>query len=190
MGDIGLMKACIIDSTANELVLVAINGDVVNYHVGVAGARRHTGEILVALDNLLSKTDMEASELEYVGVVVGPGSFTGIRIGVSTANAMAYASGAKLVELTELECLLINHESALGLIDCKHDNYYALYKEGENMEYKAVNVVETQPYEGERVYFTSPDPDNLYKCFIKKLTSGQFSDIAKPYYMKKSSAEA
>ncbi|MBR2480480.1 MAG: tRNA (adenosine(37)-N6)-threonylcarbamoyltransferase complex dimerization subunit type 1 TsaB [Clostridia bacterium] len=184
------MKAVIIDSTASELVLVAVNGEVVKSHLGTAGARRHTGEILTALDKLLSLTNMEASELDYVGVVVGPGSFTGIRIGVSTANAMAYASGAKLVELTELESLLINEERALGLIDCKHDNYYALYKEGASKEYKAVNVVDIQPYEGKKVYFDTPNPQNLYKTFLLKVENNEFSTVAKPYYMKKSSAEA
>ena len=190
MGDIGLMKACIIDSTANELVLVVVDGDSVYSHVGNAGARRHTGEILTALDGLFGKSGMEASELDYVGVVVGPGSFTGIRIGVSTANAMAYASGAKLVEITELESLLIDHEKALGLIDCKHDNYYALYKDGLSLEYRAVNVIDTTPYEGEKVYFTAPDPEKLLKTMLKKIEKGEFSTIAKPYYMKKSSAEA
>lgn len=184
------MKGCIIDSTATELVLVAINGEVIESHIGRAGARRHTGEILTALDELFTKTGMEASDLDYVGVVVGPGSFTGIRIGVSTANAMAYGSGAKLVEITELESLLIEEDTALGLIDCKHDNYYALYKEGENMEYKAVNIVDIEPYPGKKVYFDTPNPSSLLKAFLKKVEKGEFSAIAKPYYMKKSSAEA
>lgn len=184
------MKACIIDSTAGELALAVINGDDEYTHVGKAGARRHTSEILTALDALFLEAKLSPKDLDYVGVVVGPGSFTGIRIGVSTANAMALGSGAKLVEITELESLLIDEEVALGLIDCKHDNYYALFKDGDSLEYKAVNIIDVEPYEGKRVYFTSPEPKNLIKAFKNKVEKGEFSKIAQPYYMKKSSAEA
>ncbi|MBO7178167.1 MAG: tRNA (adenosine(37)-N6)-threonylcarbamoyltransferase complex dimerization subunit type 1 TsaB [Clostridia bacterium] len=182
------MKACIIDSSANELALAVIDGDKIYEYVGNAGARRHTSEILVALDELFIKSGVSASELDYVGVVVGPGSFTGIRIGVSTANAMAYACGAKLVEITDLESMLALEDKALGLIDCKHDNYYCLYKDGENLDYKAQNVSEIE-YAGKRILFTAPNLDNHVLTLKNKVAKGEFSTVAKPFYMKKSSAE-
>jgi len=183
------MKACIIDSSAGELALAVIDGENTYEYVGNAGARRHTSEILVQLDELFKKAEIDARELDYVGVVVGPGSFTGIRIGVSTANAMAYASGAKLVEITELESMLVDEGEALGLIDCKHDNYYALYKDGETLEYKAQNISEID-YEGKRIIFTSPCLEKHVKVLKNKIQKGEFSMVAKPFYMKKSSAEA
>ena len=182
------MKACIIDSSANELALAVIDGDKIYEYVGNAGARRHTSEILVALDELFNKSGVDAKTLDYVGVVVGPGSFTGIRIGVSTANAMAYASGAKLVEITELESMLAYEKTALALIDCKHDNYYCLYKDGESLEYKAQNASEID-YEGSRILFTSPSIKNQVEILKNKISKGEFSSVAKPFYMKKSSAE-
>ena len=170
------MKGCIIDSSASDLALAVIDEDKVYEYVGNAGARRHT------------QSGVSANELDYVGVVVGPGSFTGIRIGVSTANAMAYASGAKLVEITELESMLALEDKALALIDCKHDNYYCLYKDGENLDYKAQNASEID-YAGKRILFTSPSLNNHVLVLKNKVEKGEFSAVAKPFYMKKSSAE-
>ncbi len=184
------MKAIIIDSTASALTLIVLNGDDEYTYVGNEGARRHTSEILVELDKLLAESGIKANEAEYVGVVVGPGSFTGIRIGVATANAIAMASGARLVELTELECMLYAKDRALAMIDCKHDNYYCLLKNGESMEYMAKNISELQDINAERVIYLEPIPKNLIATFRKKVEEQSFSKVAKPYYMKKSSAEA
>ena len=184
------LKASIIDSTANALTLIVLNGDKKEIFVGNEGARRHTSEILTELDKLFERASLKAKELDYVGIVVGPGSFTGIRIGVATANAMALASGAKLVEITELEAMLEGKEDALAMIDCKHDNYYCLYKKGDNMEYMAKNISELAEYECERVIYKEPDAEKLIATFLKKVEEEKFSTVSKPYYMKKSSAEA
>ena len=85
------MKACIIDSSAGELALAVIDGENTYEYVGNAGARRHTSEILVQLDELFKKAEIDARELDYVGVVVGPGSFTGVRSSISAARVFNIA---------------------------------------------------------------------------------------------------
>ncbi|MBQ8178799.1 MAG: tRNA (adenosine(37)-N6)-threonylcarbamoyltransferase complex dimerization subunit type 1 TsaB [Clostridia bacterium] len=167
-----------------------LNGEKEHIYVGNQGARRHTSEILTQLDVLLAESGVKARELDYVGVVVGPGSFTGIRIGTSTANAIAMASGAKIVELTELEAMICDRDSALAMIDCKHDNYYCLLKSGDTLEYMAKNISELSDITLERVIYSEPIPQKLIATFLRKVESQTFSAVAKPYYMKKSSAEA
>ncbi|MBO7156612.1 MAG: tRNA (adenosine(37)-N6)-threonylcarbamoyltransferase complex dimerization subunit type 1 TsaB [Clostridia bacterium] len=184
------MKAAIIDSTATELLLIVIKDQEEYVYVGNKGARRHTSEILTELDKLFTDAGISARELNYVGVVVGAGSFTGIRIGVATANAMAYASGAKIVELTEMEALIIDEERALALIDCKHNNYYAMVKDDGVREYLAISGEEADKYDLKKVYYTAPEPQKVIKTFLEKVNRGEFSAVAKPFYLKKSSAEA
>ena len=184
------LKATIIDSTATELLLIVINGRDEHIYVGNKGARRHTSEILTELDKLFTEAGISAKDLDYVGVVVGAGSFTGIRIGVATANAMAYASGAKIVELTEMEALVIDEEKALALIDCKHNNFYAMVKDGDTKEYLAISGEEADKYDLKKVYYTMPEPQKIIKTFYQKVDNGEFSAVAKPFYLKKSSAEA
>jgi tRNA threonylcarbamoyladenosine biosynthesis protein TsaB len=68
---------------------------------------RHAAELIPAITKL---TDgfCTPSELESVFVTTGPGSFTGLRIGLSCAKMMALASGVKLVALSSLDCTMQN----------------------------------------------------------------------------------
>lgn len=184
------MKSLIIDSTADRLVVAGTNGERQEIYLGEVGARRHTGSILVAIDKILASLGLSPKDIEYIGVVVGPGSFTGIRIGVATANAMAFATGAKVVSITSLEPLLFGKKDGLALLDCKHDNYYALAREDNQDKYLALNGDQARAY-GLSMYFGGqPDPAILLEVFIDKINKSLFVPTARPFYIKKSSAEA
>lgn len=184
------MKALIIDSTAERLLIIGINGAAQKVYIGDVGARRHTGSILVAIDSTLNSLGFAAAELNYIGVVVGPGSFTGIRIGVATANAMALASGAKVVQITSLESIIYNKASGLALLDCKHDNYYALVREGGKDSYLSLTSQQIDIYSLPKHYVTAPNIDGLLAVFNYKVENRDFVPTAQPFYIKKSSAEA
>lgn len=184
------MKALIIDTTWEKAVLALIDGDRVYPYVGEAGARRHSPTVLAEADKLFTEAGLKPSDLDAVGAVVGPGSFTGIRIGVATANAMAKATGAKIVEITELEAMLEGETEALALIDCKHDNYYALKRAGGKEEYFSANIADIDEPELKKVFFEGAITDKLVSAFIRKYTAGEFVEEARPFYIKKSSAEA
>lgn len=183
------MNSVIIDSTAEKLALAVICDNRRYTYVGEKGARRHTSEILTELDKLFGDAGITPADVNEIGVVVGPGSFTGIRIGVATANAMAMATGAKLIEITALEALTHSYDRALGLIDCKHGNFYALYKDGDTLEYKAIDSAEANAYDGEKVIYSEPNLDAIISVFDKKSALGSYVVTAKPFYLKASSAE-
>lgn len=184
------MKALIIDTTWERAVLVLIDGDKRYSYVSDTGARRHSPTVLAEADRLFTEAGLKPSDLDAVGAVVGPGSFTGIRIGVATANAMAKATGAKIVEITELEAMIEGETEALALIDCKHDNYYALKRAGGRDEYFAANIADIDEPGLKRVFFAGEITDKLTSVFIRKYNAGEFVAEARPFYIKKSSAEA
>ncbi len=62
--------------------------------------------LLWAIDTLLTRRGMTLQELDLLGVGLGPGSFTGIRIGVTTAKIFARFGGMPLVGVSSLEVLL------------------------------------------------------------------------------------
>ncbi|MFI3229737.1 MAG: tRNA (adenosine(37)-N6)-threonylcarbamoyltransferase complex dimerization subunit type 1 TsaB [Bacillota bacterium] len=183
------MKAIIIDSTDDRLAVVAINGEKRHDFLGASGMRRHTSEILVRINECLDAVELKANQLTHIGVVVGPGSFTGIRIGVSTANAISAATGAKIVQITSLECLAHNKSDVLVLLDCKHDNYYALHKKGEIIEYLALNTSELDNYDAPILYKKDADINGMFATFVDKVHNAEYSEQAESFYMKKSSAE-
>lgn len=88
--------------------------------------------LMPMLENMLESAGVKASDMDVFTVVTGPGSFTGIRIGVCSANAMAQAYGKSVIEVDSLETLYrgVTGEKVCALIDARNDNVYAAYYEG------------------------------------------------------------
>jgi tRNA threonylcarbamoyladenosine biosynthesis protein TsaB len=73
---------------------------------------------------------VEFSELDRIAVTVGPGSFTGLRVGISAARGIALAAGKPAIGLTTLAGLAAPHIAeddatlVLAAIDARHDHVY------------------------------------------------------------------
>lgn len=69
-------------------------------------AGQRTAKVLVpAIHELLQATDVRADQLHGVAAATGPGSFTGLRVGVTIAKTLAYATGCKLVGVNTLDVI-------------------------------------------------------------------------------------
>lgn len=81
--------------------------------------------IAARLPSLVEETMADAGlameELEAVGVVVGPGSFTGVRVGVAAAKGIAYALGIPVAPVSSLELLAMNFPHARHPVCAMHD---------------------------------------------------------------------
>jgi tRNA threonylcarbamoyladenosine biosynthesis protein TsaB len=65
----------------------------------------HATRLLGLVDDVLSQAAMTTTEVARIGVGTGPGSFTGLRIGIATAHGLAYGSGAELAGVSTLRAL-------------------------------------------------------------------------------------
>jgi len=81
-----------------------------------AGFSRHSESLFPMMEELLDKHNISVDDLDYVGIVIGPGSFTGIRIGMSVAKAFCYVKNIPCVAVNSLEVLAYN---TFDLTDCK-----------------------------------------------------------------------
>lgn len=93
----------------------------------------HSQNLMPLIKDLLDKNNLKISDLDAFVCDIGPGSFTGIRIGVATAMAFVDCSNnAKYTGVSSLEALAYNIKEdgfIASIIDCKNDNcYYALYE--------------------------------------------------------------
>lgn len=92
--------------------------------------RGHAEALMPLIATVMSDAGMEFSDLDRVAVTVGPGSFTGLRVGVAAARALALAAGKPAVGLTTLEAFAAPFFEADGggllmsVIDARHDRVY------------------------------------------------------------------
>jgi len=94
----------------------------------------HARELLPAIARVMDEAHARFGELEAIAVGVGPGAFTGLRIGIATARALAGANGLALRPVSSLAALAagIEGDAALALIDARRGELFAgLYEQGE-----------------------------------------------------------
>jgi tRNA threonylcarbamoyladenosine biosynthesis protein TsaB len=84
----------------------------------VRAGRRHAESLHPAVETVLSAAELELADIDAVGVDIGPGLFTGIRVGVATAKGFALALGIPIVALTSLEILRAGCAAA-GTLDAE-----------------------------------------------------------------------
>lgn len=120
--------------TATEQVSVAIGG-----HEGVLAmfevcrGRRHAETLTPAIEFLCRQADVELSEISVIAVDVGPGLFTGMRVGLAAAKALAQALRVPMIGMSSLDLLAfpLRHGSRTiaAVIDArKGELFYAFYR--------------------------------------------------------------
>jgi len=95
--------------------------------------RSHAARLLPHIRCLLREADLTLGDIRGIGVTVGPGSFTGLRIGIVTAKTLALVSGKPLVGRSTLDVLAAGLPHAAGLLcpvlDARRGEvYWALYR--------------------------------------------------------------
>lgn len=99
-------------------------------------SRRHAETIQPLVEAILDEAGLTIREIDLFAVDIGPGSFTGVRIGVSMVNAMAYAAGKQIVPVDAL-CVLAEpyadtDRTVAAVIDAgNHNAYFAMFCAGE-----------------------------------------------------------
>ena len=94
----------------------------------------HATELLPAIGDVMERAGVAFGDLDAIAVGVGPGTFTGLRIGVATARALAKANGLPLRAVSSLGALASGMPEGLRLplIDAKRNEVYAaLFEDGD-----------------------------------------------------------
>ena len=100
-----------LDCTGESFGVAVLSNGVCLAESGGFTPRSHLRLFFPALVECLQRHDLKLSDLEAIAVTVGPGSFTGVRLGVVTARTVAQVHGCKLVPIDTLDALAMN---ALG----------------------------------------------------------------------------
>ena len=97
----------------------------------------HAAELLPAVGDVMERADVAFGDLEAIAVGLGPGTFTGLRIGIATARALAKANELSLRGVSSLAALAAGMDgpSRLALIDAKRGEVYAALFEGDEQRW-------------------------------------------------------
>lgn len=126
------MKLLGISTASNLLSLTVTDGEKLLGNLSLNESRSHAEKIVIKISELFENIKTDLDSLDGIAVNLGPGSFTGLRIGLSTAKGLALGSGLKLYGYTSFEEYLysaIQEKCVAGkvsvLIDSRKDEFYS-----------------------------------------------------------------
>lgn len=119
------MSYLAIDTSGKHLtVLLESNGKIYKRFEEDCGVK-HSVSLMPAIEEIEKTSGIKLCDVNFIACVVGAGSFTGIRIGVSTVKALCFAYGKPALSVTSFDTLAYNvNESVLAVIDAGHGGYY------------------------------------------------------------------
>jgi tRNA threonylcarbamoyladenosine biosynthesis protein TsaB len=99
------MKILSVDTSTQSCTVAVVDSGHLRAEITVTRNQTHSKHLMGMIDTALGMSGMVLSELDGFGVVSGPGSFTGLRIGISTIKGLAYATGKPVVGVSGLDAL-------------------------------------------------------------------------------------
>src|SRR5919204_4538689 len=123
--------------TATEVATTALvaDGDVLGERVSRAVT------LLEDVDGLLEAGGLDPDELEALAVGIGPGSFTGVRVGLATARGLALALGVPVAGVSTLDALAAGAPGATPVIDARRREVFVLQGEPRVLAPREVELV-------------------------------------------------
>ena len=121
------MKILAIDTSSSICSVAILEDDKLIDKNELDDGKTHSENLMPLLDELLKRNSIDIKDIEMIACTVGPGSFTGIRIGVATIKPIAEVLNIKVASIMSLETLAKNvedRETIVSLIDARNNQVY------------------------------------------------------------------
>ncbi len=198
------MKYLAVDTSGEYLTIVLSNGQKTSSFFSSDDKVKHSLTLMPNVEKLIDSLNFSLSQCDFFCAVVGPGSFTGIRIGVSTIKAFCDAFNKPSLAVTAFDVLAYNNLEGkiLAVIDAKHNNYYVCgYENGKiifepkfiseeelNVLEKDFKLVSSSKIENHQTTIVSVE-EGLKNAVLLKKSETQDANNLKPFYLRLSQAE-
>ncbi|WP_397536352.1 tRNA (adenosine(37)-N6)-threonylcarbamoyltransferase complex dimerization subunit type 1 TsaB [Rummeliibacillus pycnus] len=168
--------------TANSPLAVAIvkDGQIITAEVTNIKVN-HSAGVMPAIEHIFKKVNMSPKDIDAIAVSQGPGSYTGVRIGVTIAKTLSWTLQVPLVGISSLQVLAANAEMYEGvicsLIDARRQNVYAAAYDAtnglapvvEDGHYSMVGLLAQLKELRQPVLFVGHDVDNFWALIQQEL---------------------
>src|SRR5574343_1099936 len=116
-------------STKACSVALSCNGKILKLKESITDAYSHSESLTLYIQEVMTAAGLEMNQLKAVSVTSGPGSYTGLRIGVSTAKGLCYALGIPLISVGTLavlaQAVTQNNGLIVPMIDARRMEVYS-----------------------------------------------------------------
>lgn len=205
------MRLLLINTCGAEGV-VALAEDAAVLSVELLPGRSASENLLPAVRRLMEALDWRVRDLAAIAVVVGPGSFTGVRVGLSAAKGLCEAGGVGMIAMSRLALVAAASEAdgeALAVLDAGRGEYFCgVYIDGEQVSEQLLRLEEVTALRADRRVVTcearvadslaggvdlvaEPGPATMLAMSLSRIQAGQWSDVASvdANYLRRTDAE-
>jgi tRNA threonylcarbamoyladenosine biosynthesis protein TsaB len=133
------MRILAVDTSANvATVAVTENGRVLGEYY-INHGKTHSQKLMPMIKEIMDRLELNCSDIDLFSASIGPGSFTGLRIGVTTIKALAFSVQKPVIGISTLDALAYNIQTKDSLIcpimDARNNQVFtAIYKSEKNSQ--------------------------------------------------------
>lgn len=174
------MKILAFDTSSKALAVALVeDGDILG-QVTLNIKKNHSITLMPAIDFLMAQVGLKPKDLDRIAVAKGPGSYTGLRIAVTTAKTLTYSLDIELVGVSSLQTMAKNLDTSslvVPLMDARRKNVYAgAYLNGESVitdrHTSFDDLVPLLQERDEEIVFTG-EVDNFIEDITEKLPNAR-----------------
>lgn len=184
------MVLCLETATKNCSVALVSDGELIHFKEEHGEKFVHGERLHELIQELLKEAEVESSKIESVCVSKGPGSYTGLRIGVSAAKGLCYAWGVPLYSVPTHACFdldISDKDYVLAVLDARRDEVYAQLwdmesaqaSEAFNVEAVVVEAQSWSPLKEERVLVVGDSASKVARL-LESRQSWEFQEDRMP----------
>jgi len=189
------MNYLIIDTCSNHLIISIVSNMEMISCFHEKNDTTLSGKIMKVIDDIFKEANMKINDIDKIFIVNGPGSFTGIRVGVTIAKIIGSNLNIPIIPISELEFMAttkVNTKYSVPIIDARRGYVYAgIYDQNLN------NILNDQHILFNDLNITNEHTiidDNVNFDIIKIIKKHEFDEPINPHelipnYLKKTEAE-
>lgn len=142
------MNLLLIDTSNQPMSIALMNDDEVLAIKTTNSKKDHSSQLMPGIQSLFNESNLKKQELDGIVVAKGPGSYTGVRIGVTVAKTLAYALNTKLYGVSSLKALAATIDTndkriIVPIFDARRQAVYTGLYQYENNQ---LNTIEKDQY--------------------------------------------
>lgn len=176
------MKIIALDSSGLVASVAYLEDGKIKGSININYQKTHSQTLLPMLDEMVKTLEIDLKDVDFLACANGPGSFTGLRIGVATIKGLGLSINKEIVDVSTLEALALNWPGVDGIVvpimDARRSQVYAAGYLFEGNAAKPVKIIDEVNCElselieklnemGKKVFFTG-DGVPVYKDMIKQ----------------------